>query len=282
MPGIVLKIWDRDLRAMTTGDPRSSHQQICNAFMRCSAAMWAVMDCRRFFSQTMFCAPDYFRMRRSGFREWHGIESPRVPPRWERGDIVEAAQAGIRLGVWHPEHHGYTHCSVPYFLRKLRPEEGTAIALAEQQMWPLYDPGIHAEYAQPIVVDHVVRGVQLFADLFGYRPQSTIPPNYIWDRRMSGLFRQTSIHVLQGTARYHLAANTGLSRLLWWLNRRVLRSVSGVHRVERHVDFEPRGQDPHACDRPVWRATFAGIIAQLRHSSIAVVSTHRPELCSLR
>jgi hypothetical protein len=220
---------------------------------------------------------DFGRIAAAGYKKWYGIELPDVPPRWRRGDIVEAAKKGIEAGVWQAEHHGYAHIDLRVLLRLLRAGDNKVMKLFQSECLPLNCPEVFPEYASGVDEEHLLRGIELFRELFGYAPRSTCPPNYVVSNDLASALSTTSISILQGANRFHFASR--LVRQIARLSPSTARSLAlrgnKCQLLDRSTDFEPRGQPERATEDPHWRMTFRDIERALQSTGIAIVSTHR-------
>jgi len=222
-------------------------------------------------------APDFDRIASSGFKKWFGVELPEVPPRWKRGDIVDAAQTGIEAGVWQAEHHGYTHVSQAVLFRLLGLGDSKIMKLFQNECLPLNHPEVFPEYAKGAVAASFIRGIDVFRTAFGYLTRSTCAPNYVVSRNLGALLAATPISILQGANRVYFSDS--LLRKVARFSPQIARSIGlkafKCDLLKRSVDFEPRGEDPRGMDDPHWRRAFRQVESAMGSKGVAIISTHR-------
>lgn len=137
--------------------------------------------------------PDFRMIESSGFKSYHYVPiSLGFPENWARGDVKNSWLRGIKMGVWRAEFHALHHFNYKAWLRSLQS--------GEKYTRRLFDLGVVYYPKRPITISEYVlnaragryerfkeqmnmiyTGCKIFRDVFGYWPESTIPPHDIWN-----------------------------------------------------------------------------------------------------
>jgi len=139
--------------------------------------------------------PDFEKIRRSGFREYHYEPVTETFKRYPRHSRSFALwNEGKDKGLFLPQSHGREHLNVSMFMNALQKGDKDVLFGFEQGI-----PGMipHGEsraggntYVESLKysdekdkekkLEIILEGLNLFEQLFSYRSESFIPPNYLW------------------------------------------------------------------------------------------------------
>lgn len=139
---------------------------------------------------TIMANPDFKKIEAAGFSEY--FYKPFAETLIERdGDsrTINAWKKGIDEGLFLPEMHGKEHISVPVWMRKLKSEEMYRFCFQNRFAHypdPLMSYPIVATYFFENEEDFktintgISEGVDLFEQMFGFKPKAFNPPNAIF------------------------------------------------------------------------------------------------------
>jgi len=146
--------------------------------------------------------PDFEKIRQSGYREYHYEpvrETFKRYPRHSRS--IALWNEGKDKGLFLPQSHGREHLNVSMFMNALRRGDRD-VAFGFEHGIPGSIPrnakggnkyvetlNYSSEEDKQDKLEIILEGLDLFEDLFGFRSESFIPPNYLWssdyDEKMS-------------------------------------------------------------------------------------------------
>ena len=146
--------------------------------------------------------PDFEKIRRSGFREYHYEPVTETFKRYPRHSRSFALwNEGKDKGLFLPQSHGREHLNVSMFMNALRRGDrdvtfgfehgipGSIPRNAKGGNKYVETLNYTGEEDKQDKLEIILEGLDLFEDLFGFRSESFIPPNYLWssdyDEKMS-------------------------------------------------------------------------------------------------
>jgi hypothetical protein len=232
-----------------------------------------------FTANVVVANPDFDAIEASGFSDYHDVPLARAHPA-----LVAAYREAAARGVWLAQHHGRSHLSAAAWLADLRAGEPRALELFRARcpgglsLLRDEDPRYNSEYAafhpatgEWLGVDprFVEVGLDSFAELFGFRSRSTIPPHYCFPDEIEATWAEAGVRFVQGCSRRMVPEGGG------WRARPSAPGhvgASGCIHLVRTVRFDPRPASPE--DRH-WRGALAAALACRDRGEPVVVDTHR-------
>lgn len=120
-------------------------------------------------------------------------------------------KAGMRNGLFHPQFHSREHVQVHRWLQFLKwPDSDTEKAFdlgvyglstsvtSEKRRSYLAAYDIETQDELCFVLDAIREGIDLFQELFGFKPLSAIAPNYIWNLEIEKVLQECGVRYVQG------------------------------------------------------------------------------------
>lgn len=233
--------------------------------------------------------PDFEKIEASGFQHYHHeliTETFKKYPRHDRSFALW--KEGMTRGVFRPQFHGREHLNVCQFMKALRDKDPDVMFGFKNRMPGCIPkgPGVKGnKYVEATrfetpsekeyVLESVLEGLDLFAELFGYRSETIIPTNYIWSTDFDGPVANKGVRAFQGNRKMRNQQADGsyerLPRKLGDVNR-----FSQTYLV-RNATFEPS----------LFRLKISSPVDKcLREISVAfsmgkpaIVSSHRINFC---
>ena len=236
---------------------------------------------------TMNCVvanPDFKKIQQSGFREYHYEIFTETLKRYPHHDrSFSLWKQGMEAQVLRPQFHGREHLNAQMWLQLLRKECKTVLDSfdkevismvvdnkedSRQHVLAAYNLANEDEYT--FAKQSVVEGLEIFEQLFGYRSESMIAPNYTWDTAIEDTAASCGVKYLQGcrSQRHSLYVmrNGGRNEL-----RHIgERNVHGQLYMIRNCSFEPSENAAKNAD-----FCLAQIDKVFKHGLPAIISAHR-------
>lgn len=236
---------------------------------------------------TMNCVvanPDFEKIRQSGFKEYHYELFTETLNRYPHHDrSFSLWKEGMKEGVLHPQFHGREHLNAQMWLQLMQKgckpvldsfDKGVISVVVDktddtrQHSLAAYNLVNEDEYA--FAKRSVIEGLNIFENLFGYRSESMIAPNYTWDTAIEDAACSCGVKYIQGarTQRHsmYVMRNGGNTELRYTGQR----NNNGQIYMVRNCSFEPS-------ENPSKNADFC--MAQIKnafdHGQAAIISAHR-------
>lgn len=238
------------------------------------------------------CNPDFEKIQQSSYQEYHYELFTDTLKRYPNHDKSFALwKVGMEAGVLHPQFHGREHLNAQMWLKLLRNGCKSVIDSFDKQVISSVvdesiDPRLHSLAAYNVssedeydfIKQSIVEGLDIFEQLFGYRSESMIAPNYIWDPIVESVAASNGVKFLQGgrTQRHsHLILSNGGRNDIRYIGE---RNVHEQVYLVRNCFFEPSEypwKNADLCMSQVRKAFNKGCPA--------IISSHRQnfigELC---
>jgi hypothetical protein len=163
-------------------------------------------------ANTVVANPDFEKIQASGYKEYFYepfTETLRKYPAHQ--NAFKLWKEGISSGVFYPQFHGREHVNIPLWLSLLQENHETFKLAFENRLWGLgpeivntgkiniqaaFDTKGKIELANQ--QNSVVKGLSLFESLFGFKSQSFIANNFIWDSGLEPVLKSSGVSVIQG------------------------------------------------------------------------------------
>ena len=236
---------------------------------------------------TMNCVvanPDFKKIRQSGFQEYHYELFTETLKRYPHHDhSFSLWNEGMIAGVLHPQFHGREHLNAQMWLKLLQKGCKSALDSFDREVISMVvdkedDPRQHSLAAYNLACEdeyafakHSIKeGLDIFEQLFGYRSESMIAPNYTWDTVIEDAAYSCGVKYLQGARNqrhsYYVMRNGGNTELRFTAQR----NNNGQFYMARNCSFEPSenpNKNANACMAQIKKAIDRG--------QAAIISAHR-------
>lgn len=155
--------------------------------------------------------PDFDKIRENGFEKYEYellTETFKRYPKHSRS--LELWKQGMREGIFFPQSHGREHLNVSLFMKALQTVDSDVHFSFEHEMPGSipYEELKGNKYVESLKYTNVadkqeklqiiLEGLELFEQLFGYRSESLIPPNYLWSSDFDEAVSSFGVRFYQG------------------------------------------------------------------------------------
>lgn len=165
-----------------------------------------------FTANAVVANPDFDKIKASGFSEYYFESITDTFKKYpEHSNCINLWKRGIRKGIFLPQFHGREHLNVPFWLQLLRDKHPLFCFAFENNCWglsrdvyPALRKSIQASFDMDDMSEFtyqkksITSGCNIFEDIFGYRSNSFIANNYIWDPKLNKTLYENGIEYLQG------------------------------------------------------------------------------------
>ncbi|WP_340107019.1 hypothetical protein [Rhodohalobacter sp. 8-1] len=195
--------------------------------------------------------PDFDKISESEFTEYHYELITETFKKYSgHKRCFNLWKEGLHEGLFYPQSHGREHLNVSMFMNALQERNRDALFGFDHKMpgsIPRGDPTGGNKYVESLrysnetnkwdKLEIVLEGLDLFEDLFGYRSESFIPPNYIWSNDFNEEAAKKGVRFLQGNRKMKEPDMAGGYRL----NSHVLGEQNAYKQLYlvRNSSFEP-------------------------------------------
>jgi hypothetical protein len=233
-----------------------------------------------FTANFVMANPDPDAMRQENYRAYHDRSiREQLPPA-----LLETYREGIRSKVFYPQYHGRYSASPEAWLRDLRTGAdgarffldagfGPALTFVKGSIWRYHSEYLDWESGrQPAaaeIEDFMRKPLEDFEVLFGYRPESTIAPHYIFTGEAEKAWKKAGIRFVQGAGYRPMRKSGGGQKISGHFLGEP--SSEGLTLLIRTVKFDPRPARP----QHHWKNALAQCEACFRAGLPAVIDTHR-------
>lgn len=163
-------------------------------------------------ANTVMTNPDFKRIKLADFAEYH-YERFTETLRKRDGDdsVFNLYLEGDQSKLFMPQFHGREHVNIEMWLHLLDTDEMFREAF-DYQVWgiskdarPDLRRSVQATLDKDLNLadDSVREGLDLFEDIFGFKSQTFIANNFIWDSRLHKTLKEKGVQYIQG-AKYQL------------------------------------------------------------------------------
>lgn len=196
--------------------------------------------------------PDFDKIRESGFREYHYELYPETLKKHQKHQkTFELWNEGISKKIIFPQFHGREHVNIKFWLDRLHEGDKIFRKAFDLGLWGLgpnvvdgYNFNIQAAFdceEKPELEHHkliLADGLNLFSKLFGFRSESFISNNFIWDTELDAELASNGVSMLQGAKKQYLPAYYGEPRRTVG-HRTGETNTAGQLYMVRNCFFEP-------------------------------------------
>jgi hypothetical protein len=226
--------------------------------------------------------PDFEKIRKSGYREYHFEKFTDTLLRYKRGaEVFDLWKQGMERGIFVPEFHGREHITVQLWLQKLREGnkdlilafDNNYVALGIKDV-PSETSGFRPEFyfnsqdQLPFLKESIKSGVDLFTDLFGYTPRVLAPSNAIFHPDLERSVAEAGVKFLNVWHMNPIPDKEGKIKKKYYRNGKT--ASNGLTYYVRNCAFEPTDHGYGGID-----TTMQQIHAAFKWHKPAIISTHR-------
>ncbi len=163
-----------------------------------------------FTANSLVANPDFGKIKASNYKGYFYEPLPKTL-RERTNNCIELWHEGIARKVFYPQYHSREHLNVRRWLKYLQEGSNEFRIAFEVEMFGISatagnnDRQTVLEALAIDDIDDVIYhksiledGYNLFVEIFGYKPESFIAPNYIWHKEHEDCLSKLGISVLQG------------------------------------------------------------------------------------
>ena len=203
-------------------------------------------------ANTIMSNPDFDKIRQSHFQEYYYEPFTETLKRYPKHlHSFEMWQEGMRSGVFRPQFHGREHLNVHRWMKALQNDVGNTRMAFDYGM---YDLSTSLEISENSFMDalnfesvdelnlqkkSIQEGLNLFANIFGYKSFSFIAPCYRWSNELNNVLKESGVYAFQG-GWYQLVPNPGkehkFKRAFHYTGQR--NKIDQLYMI-RNASFEP-------------------------------------------
>ncbi|MFY7732911.1 MAG: hypothetical protein ACOVSR_05465 [Bacteroidia bacterium] len=230
-------------------------------------------------ANTVVANPDFEKIKNAQFKEYYYEPFSETLKKYPNHDkVIDYYKLGINKGIFYPQFHGREHVNVELWFQLLK-ENNLAFKLAfENNMWglstdvfPSMKKSIQATFDSnnnDFLEESIRSGLILFEQLFGYKSESFIANNFIWNSALNKTLIYNGIKYLQGM-KYQLLPKLNNEKRLF--KRHYLGEVNDLKQYYniRNCSFEP------SIDNSDFNKTLFEISNAFFWNKPAIISTHR-------
>ncbi len=232
-------------------------------------------------ANTVVANPDFDRIKDSDFNEYFYEPFTKTLNRYPNRDF-ESWKWGVENKLFFPQFHGREHLNVSRWMQLLKNGSKEVHLAFENNLFgisstisnernPSFMAALHADNAADLLKHESIlkEGVELFQEIFNFKPHSFIAPNYIWHERDEKMLSELGIKYLQGN--FTQLEPTLDTKLKWKLHYCGQSNQFGQTYLIRNCIFEPS-----ALKHKEWAdSCMKDISSAFLLNRPAIVTTHR-------
>jgi hypothetical protein len=196
--------------------------------------------------------PDFEKIKKSGFTKYHyELITDTFKKYPQHSNCLEIWQEGERAGLFHPQLHGKEHLNVSLWLKLLQNKHPDFLAAFENNCWGLSSDIYPARRISVQAAFDAINkndlsfhkkslkeACEIFEEIFGYRSESFIANNFIWDPSLNKTLFESGVKYLQGMKyqKIPLFGNRKREMIRHYLGE---KNEFGQHYLIRNCCFEP-------------------------------------------
>jgi len=177
-------------------------------------------------ANTIVANPDFERIEESGLREYHyELFTKTLQSYPSHTNSFSLWREGQKLNLFQPQLHGREHLNVPLWLNLLQDKDPVFLEAFKNRFWGIDtvkykndEVNILASFDSLERPDHsfhetaMVEGFSIFEEIFGYKSESFIAPNYVWDSSLNKILHDLGVEFIQGMKKQKLPLYRGKPR----------------------------------------------------------------------
>ncbi|HIB38455.1 polysaccharide (de)acetylase [Mesonia sp.] len=228
--------------------------------------------------------PDFNKIKESGFNRYYSESILETVKRYPKHDNAKNLWLeGKNQGFFYPQLHGREHLNIPRWLQDLKDGNEETLLAFKHKMFGVsahivqkrrasYQAALDGNFSVDLhdKKSIIKEAVQEFNQIFGFKPESFIAPNYIWDSLVEKALAQEKVMFLQGTHIQRLPR--GLGEKLQY-RRHALGDVNEYDQkyLVRNAFFEPSSNK----DKDWVDSCLSEIKIAFLMRKPAIISSHR-------
>ncbi|WP_274475258.1 polysaccharide (de)acetylase [Mangrovimonas aestuarii] len=162
-------------------------------------------------ANTVVANPNFQRIAKSNYEKYNYEPfTETLKSYYPNEDTWGIWKQGISHNVFHPQFHGREHVNVLLWFKLLKDKDPIAMKSFIQLCWIIppmqtkptrdiqasYD--IDSDQGRVFITQAVKEGLELFERLFGYKSESFIANNFIWDKEVENVLNKGGVRFIQG------------------------------------------------------------------------------------
>ena len=197
--------------------------------------------------------------------------------------IEKLINEGIELGIYKPQLHGREHVNISRWMKLLRENDeitrhafdlrcfgisGHTFKISRPSLMAIFDGNQdEIEFDFEEIITDAVRD---FQTLYGFKSETFIAPNYVWDDNIEMILLKNNIRFLQGGSIQILPSSTGVP---YKYKRNYLgkKNKNGQMYIVRNANFEPSSD----LDKDWVNSALSEINNAFFWGKPAIINTHR-------
>jgi len=238
-----------------------------------------------FTANTVVTNPDFLKIKESGYSEYHyELFTDTLKKYPNHSKCFNLWKKGIDEGIFYPQFHGREHLNVPLWLELLQSEHPDFLFAFENNCWGLSTdiyPRLRMSIQASLDIRNqsnlafqkksIIKGCELFENIFGYRSRSFIANNFIWSSSLNATLLKAGVKYLQGMKYQKMPLNGNKKRKMvrHYLGE---QNKLGQYYLVRNCSFEPSQREAKfdnvgECMKDISNAFF--------WNKPAIISSHR-------
>ena len=236
-------------------------------------------------ANSLVANPNFVKIKASDFNEYHYELITDTFKRYPKHNhCFELWKEGMKQNLFFSQSHGREHLNVSLFMNSLQQKDRDVLfgfeheipggisrdGIGGNQFVKSLDYSSEKDKLKKLKI--ILEGLKLFEELFGYRSETFIPPNYLWSPDYDEAVKQAGVYFFQGNRRMkELQLNGGGGRM----HTRMLgeKNKYGQRYLVRNAIFEPTLFKMKVSD-PV-ELCLHQINAAFRMRKPAIICSHR-------
>lgn len=228
-------------------------------------------------ANTIVANPDFEKIKDSNFQKYYFELFTETLKRYPNRSF-DLWEQGIDEGLFYPQLHGREHLNIGRWLKLLQNGSkemhfafennyfGISSTISNEKNSSLmaaldYDD----EYGKKLALESVEQAPDIFESIFGYKSESFIGPNYVWDEHVEDILSTKDVQFLQGSFVNKTASQGNRYSYIGKKNKH------GQIYTARNVIFEPAGQlNDNLVDNVIQQIDRA-----FKLKKPAIISSHR-------
>lgn len=199
-------------------------------------------------ANTIVANPDFEKIKKSEYKEYHFEHFTETLKSYPNRSF-DLWEQGIDEGLFYPQLHGREHLNIGRWLKLLQNGSkemhfafennyfGISSTISNEKNSSLmaaldYDD----EYGKKLALESVEQAPDIFESIFGYKSESFIGPNYVWDEHVEDILSTKDVQFLQGS---FVNKTASLGNRYSYIGK---KNKHGQIYTARNVIFEPAGQ----------------------------------------
>jgi hypothetical protein len=229
--------------------------------------------------------PDFERIEEGGFEQYHPELFTETHKRYKGCEnSIQLWREGMKQGLFRPQFHGREHLNVTRWMKALKEEDAliheafklrmiSISSMLGEKMFNYMEALDYFNEEERLEKAGIVEvGLNLFAETFGYRSDTFIANNYVWETPLEEVMVKNKVRCIKGIANQFQPVNRKGEHYYRYVNHFTgQKSRYGLRHLIRNAFFEPSisgaPDDVGECLRRI-RIAF-------RWGKPAIISTHR-------